>query len=104
MLIIRGINIFPSQVEHALMSIPELGPQFQIVVEREGALDQMMVRVELSKDSFSDKINDLIALKKMVAHRLRGALNVGVSVELADPGSLPRFEGKAKRVVDRRNE
>ena len=104
MLIIRGINVFPSQVEHALMSIPELGSQFQIVVDRSGALDEMMVRVELSKDSFSDKINDLIDLKRKVAHRLRSSLNVGVAVELADPGSLPRFEGKAKRVIDRRDQ
>jgi len=102
MLIIRGINVFPSQIEHALMSIPELGTQFQIVVDRMGALDEMMVRVELSKESFSDKINDLMDLNRKVAHRLKSSLNVGVGVEFADPGSLPRFEGKAKRVLDRR--
>lgn len=102
MLIIRGINVFPSQVEHTLMSIPELGSQFQIVVDKKGALDEMMVRVEVSKEAFSDKINDLMSLKRMVQHRLRSALNISVGVELADPGSLPRFEGKAQRVVDRR--
>jgi len=102
MLIIRGINVFPSQIEHTLMSIPQLGREFQIVVDRKGALDELLVRVELGKDSFSDKINDLMDIKRMVAHRLRSALNISVEVELADPGSLPRFEGKAKRVVDRR--
>jgi phenylacetate-CoA ligase len=102
MLIIRGINVFPSQIEHTLMSIPQLGREFQIVVDRKGALDDLLVRVELGKDSFSDKINDLMEIKRMVAHRLRSALNISVEVELADPGSLPRFEGKAKRVVDRR--
>jgi phenylacetate-CoA ligase len=102
MLIIRGINVFPSQIEHTLLSIPQLGRQFQIVVNRKGALDELMVRVELSKEAFSDKINDLMEIKRMVAHRLRSALNISVGVELADPGSLPRFEGKAKRVIDRR--
>jgi phenylacetate-CoA ligase len=102
MLIIRGINVFPSQVEHTLLSIPELGSQFQIVVDRRGALDEIMVRVEVSRESFSDKIDDLMSLKRMVQHRLRSALNINVGVELADPGSLPRFEGKAQRVVDRR--
>lgn len=102
MLIIRGINVFPSQIEHTLLSIPQLGRQFQIVVDRKGALDELLVRVELSKEAFSDKINDLMEIKRMVTHRLRSALNISVGVELTDPGSLPRFEGKAKRVIDRR--
>jgi phenylacetate-CoA ligase len=102
MLIIRGINVFPSQVEHALMSIPETGRQFQIVVDRKGALDEMLVRVKLSKEAFSDKINDLINIKNMVTHKLRNSLNVSVDVEIVAPGTLPRFEGKAKRVIDKR--
>jgi len=103
MLIIRGINVFPSQVEHTLMEIPEVGPHFQIEVDRKGMLDAMLVRVELAEEAFSDKITDLMVIKKSVEHRLRNALNVGVAVELVEPGSLPRFEGKAKRVIDRRN-
>jgi len=103
MLIIRGINVFPSQVEHTLMSIPEVGQHFQIVVDRRGALDDMLVRVEISKDAFSDKINDLMQIRSKVEHKLRNALNVGVTVELVEPGSLPRFEGKSKKVIDRRN-
>ena len=103
MLIIRGINVFPSQVEHTLMSIPEVGQHFQIVVDRRGALDDMLVRVEISKDAFSDKINDLMQIRSKVEHRLRNALNVSVNVELVEPGSLPRFEGKSKKVIDRRN-
>jgi phenylacetate-CoA ligase len=102
MLIIRGINVFPSQVEYTLMSIPEVGQHFQIVVERTGALDDMLVRVELTKGSFSDKINDLMHIRKTVEHRLRNALNVAVDVELVEPGSLPRFEGKSKKVIDKR--
>jgi phenylacetate-CoA ligase len=102
MLIIRGINVFPSQVEYTLMSIPEVGQHFQIVVERKGALDDMLVRVELTKGSFSDKINDLMKIRQNVEHRLRNALNVAVDVELVEPGSLPRFEGKSKKVIDKR--
>lgn len=103
MLIIRGINVFPSQVEYTLMSIPEVGQHFQIVVERTGALDDMLVRVELTKESFSDKITDLMKIRKNVEHRLRNALNVAVDVELVEPGSLPRFEGKSKKVIDKRS-
>ncbi len=103
MLIIRGINVFPSQVEYALMGIPEVGQHFQIVVERKGALDDMLVRVELSKGSFSDKITDLMQVRQKVEHRLRNSLNVNVNVELVEPGSLPRFEGKSKRVIDKRS-
>jgi phenylacetate-CoA ligase len=102
MLIIRGINVFPSQVEHALLSIPLVGEHFQIVVDKKGALDTMLVRVEVSPEAFSDKITDLMKIEDMVAHHLRNVLNVGVKVELVEPGSLPRFEGKSKRVIDKR--
>ncbi|MDD1704764.1 MAG: phenylacetate--CoA ligase [Methanoregula sp.] len=102
MLIIRGINVFPSQIEYALMAIPEVGQHFQIVVDRKGALDDLLVRVELNKEAFSDKINDLMLIRQNVEHRLRISLNVNVDVELLEPGSLPRFEGKSKKVIDRR--
>jgi phenylacetate-CoA ligase len=103
MLIIRGINVFPSQVEYALMGIPEVGQHFQIVVERKGALDDMLVRVELNRESFSDKIADIMAIRQKVEHRLRNSLNVNADVELVEPGSLPRFEGKSKKVIDKRS-
>lgn len=104
MLIVRGINVFPSQVEHALLEIPpQVGRHFQIVVDRKGALDSMLVRVEVSEEAFSDKITELMVIKKVVEHRLRSSLNVGVDVELVEPGTLPRFEGKSKKVVDRRS-
>jgi phenylacetate-CoA ligase (EC 6.2.1.30) len=102
MLIIRGINVFPSQIEHALMGIPQVGQHFQIVVDRQHELDTLLVRVEVHPEAFSDRITDLMKIHQQVAARLRGALNVAVDVELVEPGSLPRFEGKAKRVVDRR--
>ncbi|WP_317136278.1 phenylacetate--CoA ligase family protein [Methanochimaera problematica] len=104
MLIIRGINVFPSQVEHALMSIPEVsGHNFMIIVDRKGTLDNMTVQVEMKPESFSDKINDLMNINRKVSHTLKNSLNVSVAVEIAAPNSLPRFEGKAKRVIDRRN-
>jgi phenylacetate-CoA ligase len=103
MLIIRGINVFPSQVEYALMGIPEVGQHFQIVVDRKGALDDMLVRVELNKESFSDKITDLMQIQGKVEHRLRNSLNVNADVELVEPGSLPRYEGKSKKVIDKRS-
>jgi len=103
MLIIRGINVFPSQVEYTLMTIPEVGQHFQIVVDRKGALDEMLVRVELNPESFSDKITDLIQVQQKVEHRLRNALNVNAYVELVEPGSLPRYEGKSKKVIDKRS-
>jgi len=103
MLIIRGINVFPSQVEYALMAIPEVGQHFQIIVERKGALDDMLVKVELNKESFSDKIQDIMKVREKVEHRLRNSLNVNVNVELVEPGSLPRYEGKSKKVIDKRS-
>ncbi|MDD1675257.1 MAG: phenylacetate--CoA ligase, partial [Methanomicrobiales archaeon] len=102
MLIIRGINVFPSQIEHALMGIPQVGQHFQIVVDRKMELDTLLVRVEVHPDAFSDKITDLMKIRQLIAARLRGALNVAADVDLVEPGSLPRFEGKAKRVIDRR--
>lgn len=103
MLIVRGINVFPSQVEHALMEIPEVvGSAFQIEVDRKGALDSMLVRVEMSPEAFSDKITDLMQIRGKVAHTLKSSLNVAAQVELMAPGALPRFEGKAQRVIDRR--
>ena len=102
MLIIRGINVFPSQVEHALLGIPDVGDHFMIEVDRKGSLDDMVVKVELSKDAFSDKIKDLMRIRSHIEKVLKNSLNVQVTVELTEPGTLPRFEGKAKRVIDRR--
>ena len=103
MLIIRGINVFPSQVEHTLLQIPEInGSQYLIHVDRIGALDNMTVQVEMRAEAFSDKIDDMIKLKKHISSEFRKYLNISAEVELVPPGSLPRFEGKAKRVTDRR--
>ncbi len=102
MLIIRGINVFPSQVEHTLMQIPEVGNQYMIIVDRIGALDQMTLQVEIKPEAFSDKVEDIEKLKKKVEYELKKYLNIAVKVELKEAGALPRFEGKSKRVIDRR--
>lgn len=104
MLIIRGINVFPSQIEYTLMTIPELGEHFQIVIDRKGVLDTMVIRVELKPSAFSDKLSDIMKLKKNVEYALKNSLNVAAGVELLEPGSLARFEGKAKRVIDNRGD
>ncbi|HUS76996.1 MAG TPA: phenylacetate--CoA ligase [Methanothrix sp.] len=102
MLIIRGINVFPSQVESVLMKIPEVGDHWEIIVGRKGPLDMMTVRVELTETGFSDKIGDLMMLKKKVSKELKSVLNIAAEVDLVEPGTVPRSMGKAKRVTDNR--
>lgn len=102
MLIIRGINVFPSQVESVLMNIPEVGDHWEIIVDRKGPLDIMTVRVELTEKGFSDKISDLMSLKKKVSKELKGVLNIAAEVDLVEAGTIPRSMGKAKRVTDNR--
>ena len=102
MLIIRGINVFPSAVEHALLKNSFLTSHFIIEVSRAGRLDEMLVRVELKPEAMSDSINGLMQMQKIVERSLRDALNISARVELCPPNSLPRFEGKAKRVIDKR--
>jgi len=102
MLIIRGINVFPSQVESVLMNIPEVGDHWEILVDRKGPLDMMTVRVELTQTGFSDKIGDLMKLRRNISKELKGVLNIAAEVDLVEPGTIPRSMGKAKRVTDNR--
>jgi phenylacetate-CoA ligase len=102
MLIIRGINVFPSQIEYTLMRIPQVGDQYMINVSREGDLDRMIIQVEIKPEAFSDKLEDMQQLRAHIESELKKYLNIAVPVELKAPGELPRFEGKAKRVIDTR--
>jgi phenylacetate-CoA ligase len=102
MLVIRGINVFPSQIEHVLMKIPEVGNQFMVYIDKINHLDEMTVEVEINREYFSGELADLANLQKKVVKELRDALELRTTVRLVEPGSLPRFEGKAKRVIDRR--
>ncbi|HOT94325.1 MAG TPA: phenylacetate--CoA ligase [Methanoregulaceae archaeon] len=103
MLIIRGINVFPSQIEHVLMALPEVGDQFMVYVDRnEHHLDEMTIHVEVKRPYFSGELADLARLQQKIVRTLRESLELRTAVQLVEPGSLPRFEGKARRVVDRR--
>jgi phenylacetate-CoA ligase len=102
MLIIRGINVFPSQIESVLMTIPEVGEHFQIVAERNGELDDLTVRVEVTKAAFSDKLADLMKLEKKIGYELQKVLQLSTKVELVETGTLPRSQGKSQKVIDKR--
>ena len=93
MLVIRGINVFPSQIEHVLMSIPEVGTHFQIVVERIKHLDELTVRCELEQEFFTGDVEDLQRVIRKVEHALRDTLNVRTKVELVEKGTIARTEG-----------
>lgn len=102
MLIIRGVNVFPSQVEHVLMGIEGVEPHYQIVVEREGNLDTMSVQVEVSDDIFSDEIKALEGLTGKIKADIKDLLGVTCNVKLVEPRTIQRSEGKAQRVIDKR--
>ena len=102
MLIIRGVNVFPSQVEHVLMGIEGVEPHYQIVVERQGNLDTMLVQVEVSGSIFSDEIRVLEKLAKKIESEIKDMLGVTCKVKLVEPRTIQRSEGKAQRVIDKR--
>jgi len=99
MFIIRGVNIFPQQIEAVLMRFPEVGQNYQIVLE---GYDELIVKVELNRDMFDGRIERLLALKQELEDKIRAEIQVRPKVELLEPGSLPVSEGKAKRVIDKR--
>ena len=101
MIIIRGTNVFPSQVEDVLMKIPGLGNNYQLIIDR-GVMDELTIKVEMSEDIFSGELFDLLELKKRVEEELRAVLDLRTNVELVEPRLIPRMEGKAQRIVDLR--
>ena len=103
MLIVRGVNIFPSQVEEALLEIEGISPHYQIVVDRKGYLDEMEVWVEASEKIFFDSMRKQKELLDTITEHLQQALGVKVKVKLVEPKTLERTAGKAKRVIDRRD-
>ena len=102
MLIIRGVNVFPLQIENVLMSIEGTEPHYQIVVDRKGALDDVTVMVEVSEAIFFDEMKKQNELMETIKKRLSSELNISVNVKLVEKKSLERTEGKAKRVIDKR--
>lgn len=101
MLIIRGVNVFPSQVESVLLELG-MAPSYQIVVDRVNNLDSMEVQVEMTPDMFSDTVRSLESVEHKISNALQSTLNIAAKVRLLEPKSIPRTEGKAKRVIDNR--
>jgi len=104
MLIIRGVNVFPSQIESVLMEIEETAPYYQIIVTREGYLDQIEIQVEVTEEVLKrDRFSELEKLEKKIRDRLYNVLSINAKVRLVEPHTIERFEGKAKRIIDKRN-
>lgn len=102
MLIIKGVNVFPSQIEEVLVAIEGCKPHYQLIVERKGALDVLEVCIEVTENIFFDEMKKQRAFLEMVEKRIDSVLGVGVTVKLVEPHSIPRHEGKADRVIDKR--
>jgi phenylacetate-CoA ligase len=102
MLIVRGVNVFPSQIEFAVMQFPELAAQYLIVLDRPGALDTFLVKVELTEQSAKNTQLDINALKRSIQQRIHIITGLSADIEVVKPNELPRTEGKAKRVLDLR--
>lgn len=102
MLIIRGVNVFPSQVEAALLEISETAPYYLLIVDRVNNLDTLEVQVEVDEKFFSDKISELESLTKRIAHTIQQGIGLAVKVKLVEPKTIERSMGKAVRVIDKR--
>ncbi|MCC8166138.1 MAG: phenylacetate--CoA ligase, partial [Planctomycetes bacterium] len=102
MLIIRGVNVYPSQIESALMRIKGVSPHYLIVVTRESGLDQMEVQMEITPEVLGDRIRELEDLQKSVAHAIYSTIGINAKITLVEPKTIVRSEGKAKRVIDKR--
>jgi phenylacetate-CoA ligase len=103
MLIIRGVNVFPSQIEEVLVAIEGCEPHYQLVVSRDGAMDILEVCIEVTENIFFDEMKMQRAFLEKIEKRIESVLGVGVTVRLVEPNSIPRHDGKALRVIDRRN-
>ena len=101
MLIIRGINVFPSQIESVLLELG-MDPNYQLVVDRVGNLDTLEVQVEMNEGMFGDTVRSLESIEHKIGNALQSTLNIVAKVRLLEPKSIPRSEGKAKRVIDKR--
>ena len=103
MLIIRGVNVFPSQVESVLMDMSETTPHYQLIVRRENNLDTIEILVEVDQKNWSDSIRELEGIRRRIDHNIKSMLGIGAKIRLVEPNTIERSEGKAKRVIDYRN-
>jgi len=105
MLIVRGINVFPSQIQNVISRIPQVGEQFQLILDRnKHMLDELTVEVELEDNAFTGDLKDLAAVQNHVQHELKAVLNIRTNVVLLEKGSIERTAGKSKRIIDRRQQ
>ena len=104
MLIIRGVNVFPSQIESVLLAVEGVEPHYEIIVTREQTMDNLEISVELSENFAFDTISSVESLAKTITHKLESVLGITSVIRLVEPKSITRFEGKAKRVTDKRKE
>ncbi len=102
MMVIRGVNVFPSQIESVIMAMNEIEPFYEIIVTTEDYLDRIEVRVEFSDASLLDDYNKLEQLRAKIRHNIKSVLNIDAKITLVTPGTLPRYEGKGKKVIDKR--
>ncbi len=102
MLIIRGVNVFPSQIESVLLGMSETEPHYLLVVEREGSMDTLQLMVEVQEQFFSDEIKVLESLRRKITQKIQSTLGISVEVKLVEPKTIERTAGKAKRVIDNR--
>lgn len=102
MLIIRGVNVFPSQVESVLLEIPEAKPHYMLIVDRQGTMDTLEIQVEVDEKFFSDEIPQLNNIRNKIKHRVESILGVSVIISLVEHKTIKRSEGKAQRVIDKR--
>ncbi len=102
MLIIRGVNVFPSQIESVIMETDGIEPHYQLEVEREGRMDNLTVMVEVNERIFSDEVKELQNMERRLEQNIKELLGVSAKVQLVEPKSIQRSEGKAVRVIDKR--
>ena len=102
MLIIRGVNVFPSQIEAVILSLPEFEPHFMLVVDRVNNTDTSELRVEVREDYFTDEMGQMVGLQRKLEQELRSVIGLGFKVRLVEPKGIERSEGKARRVIDKR--
>ena len=102
MLIIRGVNVFPSQIESVILEMPQFEAHYLLVVDRVNNTDTMELQVEVRPEFYTDEINRLLEMKKMLHGRLQSVLGLSVDVKLVEPKTIERSTGKAQRVIDKR--
>ena len=102
MLIIRGVNVFPSQIESVLVGVDGVAPFYMLIVDRVNSSDTLEIQVELTEPMFSDTVSHIENVRKYITDQIKSVVGIAANVKLVAPKSIPRSEGKAKRVIDRR--